>query len=109
VPVPFDAFAQLEFRVGRILEVEDMPLARKPLYRVKVDFGPEGQKQCVAGIRPYYSKEQLQGKLVVAVVNLEPRPIAGVLSECMLLASFNETELSLLVPDKEIQIGSRVA
>ena len=107
--VSFDTFAQLEFRVGRILEVEDMPQARKPLYRVKVDFGAEGQRQCVAGIKPYYTKEELQGKLVVAVVNLEPRSIAGVVSECMLLASFNETELSLLIPDKEIQTGSKVA
>jgi export-related chaperone CsaA len=109
MPVPFDTFAQLELRIGRILEVDDVPMARKPLYKIKVDFGQEGQKQCVAGIKTYYSKEQLKGKMVVAVVNLDPRPIAGVVSECMLLASFNESDLSLLVPDKEIQVGSKVA
>ncbi len=107
--VPFDAFAQLDIRVGKILEADDIPQARKPLYRLRVDFGEMGTKQCVAGIKPYYSKEQLAGKLAVAVVNLEPRSIAGVMSECMLLASFTETELSLLTPDKEIPRGSRVA
>ena len=109
MPVAFDAFAQLAMRVGVISEVEDIPQARKPLYRLKVDFGPEGVKQCVAGIKPYYSKEQLQGKRIVAVVNLEPRSIAGVMSECMLLASFTESELALLVPDKEMPLGCKVA
>ncbi|HME18962.1 MAG TPA: tRNA-binding protein [Nitrososphaerales archaeon] len=109
MPVAFDAFAQLDIRVGIILEAEGMPQARKPLYRLRVDFGPEGVKQCVAGIKPYYSKEELSGKRVVAVVNLEPRSIAGVMSECMLLASFTESELSLLVPDKEMPLGCKVA
>jgi tRNA-binding protein len=109
VSVAFDSFAQLDIRVGVILEVEDIPQARKPLYRLQVDFGPEGVKQCVAGIKPYYSKEQLSGKRVVAVVNLEPRSIAGVMSECMILASFTESELSLLVPDKEMPLGCKVA
>ncbi len=109
MPVPHDTFAQLDIRVGRILEVDEMPQARKPMYKVKVDFGAEGTKQCVAGIKPFYRKEQLTGKLVVAVVNLEPRSIAGVISECMLLASFTESELALLVPDREISLGSKVA
>lgn len=107
--VPYDAFAQLDIRVGRVLEVDDIPQARKPLYRLRVDFGTMGAKQCVAGIKPYYSKEQLTGKWVVAVINLEPKSIAGVMSECMLLASFTESELSLLVPEKEMPLGSKVA
>jgi export-related chaperone CsaA len=107
--VPFEVFSQLEIRVGKIAEVEDIPLARKPLYKIKVDFGPEGTKQCAAGIKPYYSKEQLLGKTVIAVVNLNPRPIAGVVSECMLLASFTETDLSLLIPDKGMPEGCKVA
>lgn len=92
-----------------ILEVDDIPQARKPLYRLRVDLGETGVKQCVAGIKPYYSKEQLAGKRVVAVVNLEPRSIAGVVSECMLLASFTEAELSLLTPDKDMPLGCKVA
>ena len=109
VTIPFDAFAQLDIRVGKVLEVDEIPQARKPLYRIRVDLGDAGAKQCVAGIKPYYSKEQLVGKQVVAVVNLQPRPIAGVVSECMLLASFTESELSLLIPDKDMPLGSKVA
>jgi tRNA-binding protein len=109
MPVAFDAFAQLEIRVGAVLEVEDIPQARKPLYKMRVDFGPDGVKQCVAGIKPFYPKEALQGKRVVAVVNLEPRSIAGVMSECMLLASYTDAELALLVPDKEMPLGCKVA
>lgn len=109
MPVAFDSFAQLAIRVGVVLEVDDIPQAKKPFYRLRVDFGSDGVKQCVAGIKPYYSKEQLQGKQIVAVVNLEPRSIAGVVSECMLLASYTESELSLIVPDKEMPLGCKVA
>ena len=107
--IPFQAFAQLDFRVGKILTVEDIPAARKPLYRFTIDFGALGVKQCAGGIKAYYTKEQLVGKLVVAVINLEPKPIAGVLSECMMLASFTETDLSLLRPDKDMPPGTKVA
>ena len=107
--VPLETFAQLEIRVGRIVEVEDIPQARKPLYRFKVDFGPVGTRQCVAGIKQFYAKDQLIGKLVVAIVNLQPKSIAGVVSECMLLASFDDTALALLEPDKEMPPGTKVA
>ena len=107
--VPFQTFAQLEFRVGKILTVDDIPAARKPLYKFTIDFGPLGVKQCAGGIKAYYTKEQLVGKQVVAVLNLEPKPIAGVMSECMMLASFTDTDLSLLRPDKEMPPGTRVA
>ena len=107
--IPFQAFAQLDFRVGKILTVDDIPGARKPLYKFTIDFGVLGVKQCAGGIKAYYTKEQLVGKQVVAVLNLEPKPIAGVLSECMMLASFTDSELSLLRPDKEMPPGTKVA
>jgi len=107
--VPYDAFAQLDIRIGKIIEVSDIPLARKPLYRIIVDFGEGGTKQCAAGIKAYYPPEKLVGRQVAALVNLEPRSIAGVISECMLLASFTDTDLALLVPDKEMQVGCKVA
>lgn len=107
--VPFEVFSQLEIRIGRIVEVDEMPNARKPMYKLRVDFGPMGVRQCVAGIKQYYSKEQLSGKLAAAVVNLQPRSIAGVSSECMLLAAFTETELGLLVPDRDLAPGTPVA
>ena len=79
--LPFQAFAQLELRVGKILTVDDIPTARKPLYKFTIDFGEIGVKICAGGIKAYYTKDQLLGKLVVAVLNLEPKPIAGVLSD----------------------------
>ena len=110
--VPFEMFSQLDFRVGKIISVEDIPTARKPLYKFKIDFGPRGVRQCVGGIKKFYTSEELLGKQVVAVLNLPPKPIAGVLSECMMLASFEEenlSDLSLLRPDKEMPLGSKVA
>ena len=109
MPVPFETFGQLEIKVGKILTVDDIPQARKPLYKLTIDFGPAGVKQCAAGIKAFYTKEQLVGKQVVAVVNLEAKPIAGVLSECMMLAAFNETDLSLLRPDRDMPAGTKVA
>ncbi len=107
--VPFQAFAQLEMRVGKILTIDDIPGARKPLYKFTIDFGAVGIKQCAGGIKAYYAKEQLVGKQVVAVLNLEPKPIAGVVSECMMLAAFTDTDLSLLTADKEMPPGTKVA
>lgn len=107
--VSIDAFAQLDIRVGKIVEVDDIPQARKPLYRFRIDFGPSGIKQCAGGIKAYYTKEQLLGKQVVAIVNLEPKPVAGVVSECMMLASFTDTDLALLTPDKDMPAGTKVA
>jgi len=101
-------FAKVELKVGRIAAVDDIPAARKPMYKLIVEFGEGASKQCVAGIKDRYSKEELAGKLVVAVVNLEPKSVAGVASECMLLAAFNDTELSLLSPDKEVALGTKV-
>jgi tRNA-binding protein len=109
VSVSIETFGLLDIRVGTILEVEDIPLARKPIYKLKIDFGPLGTKQCAGGIKPYYSKEQLLGKQVAAIVNLEPKSVAGVISECMMLASFTETDLSLLRPDRDMPPGTKVA
>ena len=95
-------------KVGRIVSVDDIPAARKPMYKLTVELGPDLTKVCVAGIKDRYSKEDLLGKTVVAVVNLQPKSVAGVVSECMLLAAFNETELSLLVPERSVSIGSTV-
>ncbi len=101
-------FKKVEMRVARIISVEDIPQARNPMYKLTVDVGAGLTKQCVAGIKDRYSKEQLLGKTVVAVVNLQPKSVAGVVSECMLLAAFNETELSLLIPDGNVSLGATV-
>ena len=108
VSVSIEIFAQLNIRIGKILEVEEMPQARKPMYKLKIDFGSLGIKQCAAGIKTYYSKEQLLGKQVVAIINLEPKSVVGVISECMMLSAFAETDLSLVSPDKEMPLGTKV-
>jgi export-related chaperone CsaA len=102
-------FGKIEMRVGRIVSVEDIPRARNPMYKLMVDFGNGTMKQCVGGIKQFYTKEQLAGKLVVAVMNLKPKSVAGVVSECMMLAAFDEVSLSLLAPDKEMPLGVKVA
>jgi tRNA-binding protein len=102
-------FSKVEMKVGRVSSVEDIPAARNPMYKLTLDLGDGVTKQCVAGIKDFYPREALLGKLVVAVVNLQPKPVAGVMSECMLLAAFNEKELSVLVPDRDLPPGTRVA
>jgi tRNA-binding protein len=103
-----DDFRKVEMKVGKIVTVEDIPTARKPMYKLTVEFGEGMTKQCVAGIKDRYTKDELMGKLVVAVLNLVPKPVAGVMSECMLLAAFNDSELALLTPEREIPVGTTV-
>ncbi|MDA4124378.1 MAG: tRNA-binding protein [Thaumarchaeota archaeon] len=106
--ISIDDFAKVELKVGKIVSVDDIPAARNPMYKLTVDFGEGTTKQCVAGIKNFYQKEQLMGKVVVAVVNLLPKSVAGVASECMLLAAYNETELSLLSLDRVLPLGTRI-
>ncbi|RLE33103.1 methionine--tRNA ligase [Candidatus Acetothermia bacterium] len=103
--VPYDEFAKLDIRVGVIREAEEIPAADR-LYRLRVDFGTE-VKTCVAGIKGSYSAEELIDRQVVAIVNLEPRTVRGVRSECMLLAAGGEP-LSLLRPDRSVEPGTAV-
>jgi methionine--tRNA ligase beta chain len=103
-----DDFKKVEMKIGKIATVEDIPTAKKPMYKLTVELGGGVTKQCVAGIKDRYSKDELMGKIVVAVVNLVPKPVAGVVSECMLLAAFNDNELSLLTPERAVSIGTTV-
>ena len=103
-----DDFKKIEMKVAKIVAVEDIPAARKPMYRITVELGEGVTRQCVAGIKDHYSRDDLMGKVVVAVMNLAPKSVAGVVSECMLLAAFNDTELSLLTPEREVSLGATV-
>jgi export-related chaperone CsaA len=103
-----DDFSKVEMKVGKVVSVDDIPQARKPMYRLLIDFGDGNPKQCVGGIKEFYTKEKLLGRLVVAVVNLQPKSVAGVVSECMMLAAFDETHVSLLSPDAELPLGTKV-
>lgn len=106
--VSIDDFSKIEMKVGKVVSVDEIPQARKPMYKLIIDFGDGLTKQCVGGIRQFYSKEQLLGRSVVAVVNLQPKSVAGVISECMLLAAFNDEVVSLLAPDRELPLGTKV-
>jgi tRNA-binding protein len=108
VSISISDFSKVEMKVGRVASVEDIPAAHGPMYKLTIEFGDDKSKQCVAGIKDRYSKEELKGRLVVAVVNLQPKPVAGVVSECMVLAAFNNDELSLLSPDRSVALGTKV-
>lgn len=104
-------FHKVELRVGTIIEAEDFPEARKPAYILNVDFGREiGVKKSSAQITDLYSKEELLGKKVVAVVNFPPKQIGPIMSECLVTGFYNkEGKVILAVPDKDIQNGARLA
>jgi tRNA-binding protein len=107
--IDFDQFLAVEMRVGRIVEFEDFPEARKPAWKLRIDFGPEiGVKRSSAQITNY-AREELEGRLVVAVVNFPPRQIGPVRSEVLTLgASDEEGRVILLAPDADVPLGSRI-
>lgn len=106
--VSIDEFSKIEMKVGKVVSVDDIPQARKPMYKLTIDFGDGVTKQCVGGIKQFYTKDQLLGRSVVAVVNLQPKSVAGVVSECMMLAAFNDEAVSLLAPDRDLPLGTKV-
>ena len=99
-------FMKLELIVAQVKEVWEHPNADR-LYVVKVDTGSE-ERQLVAGIRPSYAPEELVGRRVVIAANLEPATIRGEESQGMILAASDENGISVLSPDKEVALGSRV-
>ncbi len=105
----FDDFLAVDMRVGRVIEVADFPEARKPAWKLTIDFGEEiGVKRSSAQVTNY-SREELEGRLIVAVVNFPPRQIGPVRSEVLCLgASDSEGRVILLAPDAEVPLGSRI-
>ena len=106
--ITIDEFAKIDIRVGKIIEVEDAE-TRKPMYKIKIDFGPLGLKQAIAGIKPHYRKEEILNKKFIFVVNLEPKKIGNVLSECMILAATQGDKVIILQPERDIEIGAKVS
>ena len=102
-------FQRIDLRVGRIVGVEDFPEARRPAWKLAIDFGPElGVKRSSAQIKSY-AREELDGRLVVAVVNFPPRRIGPFESEVLVTGASNEAgEVILLAPDSEVPLGARV-
>lgn len=109
-PITWNDFEKVEMRVGTIIEANDFPEARKPAYQLMIDFGAEiGIKKSSAQIIKRYSKEELIGKQIIAVVNFPKKQIGKFMSECLVLGSVNEDEVVLLSSDLKVENGLRIA
>lgn len=108
--IGFDDFMKVDVRVGRITRAEPFPEARKPAYRLWVDFGPEiGEKKSSAQITAHYRIEDLPGRQVLAVVNFPPRQIGPVMSEVLVLGVPDaEGEVVLIGPGHDVPLGGRL-
>ncbi|MEQ9813141.1 MAG: tRNA-binding protein [Azospirillaceae bacterium] len=109
-PIGFDDFLKVDVRVGRIVEAEPYPEARRPAFKLKVDFGPEiGVKKTSAQITTHYSLEELPGRLVLAVVNFPPKQIGKFMSEVLVLGVPDGAgEVVMIAPDKAVPLGGRL-
>jgi len=105
--ISFEEFQKLDLRIGKVIEATQIPNSKK-LIKLTVDFGPE-KRQAVAGLLKYYAPEQLVGKKCVFLLNLQRRVLAGVESQCMILAAEDsEANVTVLMPEKDIAEGSKI-
>jgi tRNA-binding protein len=103
-------FEKVEMRVGTIVEVKDFPEAKKPAYKLQIDFGERlGVKKTSAQITIRYTKEELLGKQVIAVVNFPVKQIGPFMSECLVLGAVKDKEVILLEPGKTVDNGLRIS
>jgi tRNA-binding protein len=103
-------FFDLDIRVGRVVECEPFPQARRPAYRMLIDFGKAGTRRSSARLTDHYTPEQLVGTLVVGVVNLPPRQVGPVRSEVLVLGAYERgtAAVALLRPDGNCRPGDRI-
>jgi tRNA-binding protein len=108
--VTIDDFAKLDIRVGRIVDVQDFPEARKPAWKLTIDLGPElGRRHSSAQLKALYQREQLVGRLVLAVVNFPPRRIGPFLSEVLTLGVPDaDGAVVLVAPERDVPLGGRL-
>src|SRR5690348_13912308 len=108
--ITWDDFEKVEIRVGRIVQADEFPKARKPAYQLKIDFGELGVKSSSAQITKHYQREELVGRNVLAVVNFPPRQIANFFSEVLTLGVVQgEGDIVLIGPDRDVPLGLRIA
>lgn len=108
--ITWDDFERVEIRVGRIVQADEFPKARKPAYQLKIDFGELGVKSSSAQITKHYKREELVGRQVLAVVNFPPRQIANFFSEVLTLGVVQgEGDIVLIGPDRDVPLGLRIA
>ena len=108
--IAFDDFLRVDIRVGTIVAAEDFPEARKPAYRLRADFGPEiGEKKISAQLTVHYTRDELVGRQVAAVVNFPPRQIGPSISEVLVLGFPDEAgEVVLIAPAQNVPNGGRL-
>lgn len=108
--IAFKDFQKVDIRVGKIIRVEDFPEAKKPSYKLEIDFGELGVKRSSAQITKLYTKGDLLNRQVVAVVNFPPKQIANFISEVLVLGVVKENdEVILLQPEREVPLGYKIA
>ena len=107
--ITYDYFEKVDIRAGRITSVEDFPKARKPAYKLWIDFGVLGVKKSSAQITRLYRKDELMGRLIIAITNFPPRQIADFISEVLVLGVvLDNDEVVLIQPDSDVPPGKRV-
>ncbi|MBC7511562.1 MAG: tRNA-binding protein [Ferruginibacter sp.] len=107
--ITWDDFEKIDMRLGTIIAAADFPNARKPSFKLTIDFGELGIKQSSAQITHLYNKQELIGKQIIAVVNFPPKQIANFFSECLVLGVYNQQkEVVLLQPSQPATNGCRI-
>lgn len=107
--ITFEDFAKIDIRVGTVLEAELNKKAKKPAYKLKIDFGNEiGIKKTSTQITDYYTPDELIGKQLLAVVNFPPKQIADFISEVLILGTYSTGGVILITPDKKAQNGDKL-
>jgi tRNA-binding protein len=109
-PITWAQFEAVDMRVGRVIAVDDFPEARRPAWKLTIDFGPEiGTKRSSAQITNY-ERAELENTLVVAVVNFPPKQIGPFISECLVVGALDDEQgVILLRPDRDVALGDRIA
>jgi len=108
--ITYEDFEKVDIRIGEIVSIEDFPEARKPAYKLTIDFGPEiGIKKSSVQITKHYTKEELVGKQVIGVVNFPPKQIGPFVSEVLTLGLPDENgDVVLLMPTKKVPLGKKM-
>jgi tRNA-binding protein len=108
--ITYDDFAKVDIRVGRIVQADDFPQARKPAYKLRIDFGAElGVKTSSVQITKHYQASELKDRLVLAVVNFPPRQIANYFSEVLTLGVIlGDGDIVLVQPDRDVPLGTPI-
>lgn len=107
--ITWEDFTKIDIRTGTITEVKDFPNAKKPAYQLRIDFGELGFKNSSAQITHHYTKEQLVGRQIIAVVNFPVKQIANFFSECLVLGVYDSNNhVILLQPSESVQNGGKI-